>query len=244
MTKNKTELSKDEQERVKRTDKLIERIVKIQEALESFKLGDVFLRQDCYGDPPEDRYIHKNALGFPDKFKIIHVSSAGVPWMKVLNSNGEPTGYLELPDCVEFEAIRYVEDAVKNLNNYAYTKLIPDPDALDAILLQEEFQPMAPYKEQLTLFKDITKHNKSIAIETSFKPNSVAKFFKSLKPGDTFWTSPVKVYVFQSLRKVARNQQITALNIDQVIQTFNFSYFSYRRLYSAQPRSFAQERKA
>jgi hypothetical protein len=184
-------------------------------------------------------------MGFPVKYKVVFVSEVGIPYLRKLTAAGNPTGEVHIPP--EAEAIYALKRTVSNpVNAYGVLKqrFTPDPDQLDSILLQTEFDPMEQHAEKSKLFNDINKHNKNAQVPTDYTSfNKIGDFFKSKQPGDKFWTSPEKQFVVQSVVKQGKEWRITATDMNQKTVTFNFSYFMHKRLYKEQPRSFSKESK-
>lgn len=121
---------------------------------------------------------------------------------------------------------------------------MPDPEQLDSILLQQEFDPMAQHAEKSKLFNDINRHNKAVQIPTGYNCyQKILDYFKTRNPGDKFWTSPEKQYVIQSVIKQGKQWTITTTDMNQATVEFCVANFLHKRLYSDQPRSFAKESK-
>lgn len=231
--------------RIKKLDDTINKLMTLKDSLEElkeYKLGDIYIQEvwNSYNKKPR---ICENHLGFPLKFQVVHVSECGVPYLRQLNSKGKPIDGVMTPphkSIIVLEQLETLESMFER--NYRY---VPDPAALDAILLGHEFDPMAPQREVVKLSNEIIKHNKAITIQTGWDQGweNISEFFKGLTPGDKFWTSIDKCYIFQGLKKVGKQWEITALDQSQTVCTFAFRDFNHKRLYSAQPRSFAKEKK-
>lgn len=237
------DLHPDQIKQIKNLDLALKKLMTLNEEFKSFadfKLGDVFIEEQWDEYNPADREISKNHMGFPYKFKVVHVSDQGIPYLRQLNPNGNPTGPLRAPP---HKAMLLLEQLAAIENRVFTYKFVPDPEALDSILLQQEFLPMASHKTKLQLFNEITKHNKAITIKTndSGAYNNVRNFFKSLQPGAIFWTSPANMFVIQSITKTGKQWNIVCVDQNKATHTFNFAHFMYKRLYTAQPRSFTQE---
>lgn len=236
---SKESLTADQLKQAKQLDKALKELSKIKESLADYKLDNIYILEGRSLESPEVTEIDKTHMGFPTKFKVVYISPEGVPYLRKITSAGNPTGESLIP----FEA-----ETLHTLRNHAaykrdwQSRFIPDPEQLDAILLQQEFDPMAQHRDKSKLYNEINKHNKSITIPTDYNSfNRIAHFFKCKKPGDKFWTGVDKQYIIQSVTKVGREYQIVCTDMNQATQTFNFNYFSYRRLYKEQPRSFAKE---
>lgn len=239
-----SELSPTQLKEAKTLDDAIRALLNFKESLKDFRLGDVYVLEIHSEFDKNDVSIYKNSMGVPVKYKVVYISEEGVPHLRKLNARGKTIGDIYLPYKAYELATRV---GAGPLYSYAYVdpymKFVPDPDQLDAILLQQEFNPTAAQSEKQKLFSEINKHNKKITIHTGWSsglPN-ISNYFKSLKPGDKFWMGFDKVFVFQSLTKTKKEWQITAVDNMQKTHTFNFSYFQNKRLYREAPRSFTKE---
>lgn len=236
----------DEQAReIRHMDKTLSAIRDIKDSFVDFKLGDIYIREEWYNwSSVKEARVEKTHMGFPIKYKVVHVSAHGIPYLRRLNPNNKPSGPLFIPPSQLMSIMPTVQEHLKNDENKPTARFLSDPEAMDAILLQEDFKPMASHKETLKLFNEINKHNKRVTVKTDWNHfKNIADFFKNMKPGDKFWTSIDKFYILQKLEKGSKEWQITTLDSNQKPATFNFSYFHGRRLYSEQPRSFAREKK-
>ncbi len=231
----------------KELDKTLKSLTSIRDQLSHYKLGDIFILEEWYIHNPKIFWVNKTHMGFPTKYKVVFISSEGIPYLRKITTTGNPTGNCLLPP--EAKVLRCLEKFVEGDNtnsisfaNSVYQRFVPDPEQLDSILLQQEFDPMAQHRDKSKLYNEINKHNKKALVPTSLlHPQSVANFFKSRQPGDRFWTSPNKQYVIQSVTKVWKEYEITCTDMNSVTVTFNFRDFYNKRLYKEQPRSFCQE---
>lgn len=229
---------------IKELDKLFEDIQNVGKEFAGFKLGEVYLEEEWDEWDPKKVWVNTNSMGFPIKYKVVHISKQGIPFLKQLNTNGKPTGRARLPVSDKSVWLTNIVHAVHYGAVKQTSRFILDPDALDSILLEHEYHPMAEQKDKLRLFNEINKHNKKVAIKTSWSAGQqhIANFFKSLKPGDKFWTSPDKGYVFHRLEKAGNAYKIVTVDQNNAEKIFEgFNYFMHKRLYSAQPRSFSKE---
>lgn len=244
-------LTPEQHKEAKELDKEFKRLVSLKDELADYKLGDFYIMEECFGNNPKQWLPLKGHMGFNVKFKVVYISPEGIPYLRKLTPNGKPTGDVYLPDRAQvlktlvlpnqynpFSGVGVPRDA-----NYRF---VPDPDQLDSILLQTDFQPTADHKDKLRLFNDINKHNKRVSVKTSaYAPNggykAISAFFKTKVAGDKFWTSPDNVFVIQSIQKVGKEWEIMTLDKNQQEKKFNYSSFLWKRLYSEQPRSFAKE---
>lgn len=244
----KESLTPNQLNNAKKLDKLINELSKLKEEVMQYKLGDVYILEEWYSDTPEHVEVQQTNMGFPVKYQVVYISPEGVPYLRKLTSTGNPTGdVLFPPEISGLKQLQYLaENALYNSVNYPTLceRFVPDPEQLDSILLQTEFDPTAQQRDKSKLFNEINKHNKAIAIPTDYYSyNKIGDFFKSTKPGDKFWTSPDKQYVIQSVTRIGREWVIKTTDINKATATFNISSFIGKRLYRAQPRSFSKETK-
>lgn len=242
---SETNLTSVQLQESKRLDKVIRFFRTIQDKMKSYKLNDVYILEVWDNYVSNTVEVELTHTGFPVKYKVVYISPEGIPHLRKLTGAGNPTGEVFFPP----EAIILIEliksgilDTPDFINKPINQRFTPDPEQLDAILLQTEFDPMAQHRNKSKLFNDINRHNKKVQIPTDYLSfNKIADFFKSRQPGDKFWTSPDKQYVFQSLVRQSKEWQITATDVNQTTVTFNFSSFRNKRLYRDKPRSYAKE---
>lgn len=239
---SKESLSQTQLNEAKALDKALRRLANIKDELKDYRLGDVFVLKEHIGDT-DSGIVHETHMGFPTKFRVVYISPEGIPYLRKLTSSGNPTGESYIPpEAIAVNALRRL-GRLGPLNNVNH-RFMPDPEQLDCILLQQEFDPMAQHRDKSKLFNKINKHNKNIQIPTDHQSyNKIADFFKSRQSGDKFWTSPDKQYVVQSVVKQGKQWLITATDVNQATVTFNISSFLCKRLYKEQPRSFTKESK-
>mgnify|MGYP006921345761 CR=1 FL=1 len=239
-------LTNEQFEKVEELDSVIEGVQNLKEKLAHYQLNSVYLFERIDYFNPKNTWVEKTHTGFPTKYKVVYISKTGVPYLRRISVAGNPVGNAFIPP--EALAIQALTNVTKNetllSGNSIVARFIPDPEQLDAILLQEEFDPMEQHRKKSQLFNEINKHNKSISVRTGSDYNSIATFFKNLQPGDKFWTSVEKQFVIQSIVKVNREYVITCTDHNQATVEFRFKDFMYKRLYSAQPRSFRKETRS
>jgi hypothetical protein len=180
-----------------------------------------------------DGSVEKGAMNEPNKYKVVYVSPEGIPFLQQLTVGNKPAGEWILPPEADF--LRHVYP----ISYRADWCFEPDPAQLDAIMLQQEYDPMKEHGDKLQLLTEINKHNKLAAVSTTYT-NDILKFFKTLRPGDKFWTGVDKQYVIRS--PIVNNKRfVTVINPDQQEDTLNI--YKFRRLYRKRPRSFSREVK-
>lgn len=226
-------------------DKMLKAITEHKEQLKQYKLNDIYLLEEWYQDAKGPTYIEKTSMGLPVKYKVVYISPEGIPYLRKITGTGRPSGEARTPPEANF--LFRIYNAERHLNHYLDKpnyRFISDPEQLDSILLDVEFDPMAEHRNKSKMFNQINKHNKKVTIPTGVGCfQKIAEFFKSRNPGDKFWTSPEKQYIIQSVVKQGKEWMISAIDQNNKPTTFNFSYFLYKRLYYEQPRSFAKENK-
>ncbi len=223
-----------QQQLIDNIDAHIRQTIAVKDICSSYKLGNIYvIERGSYKD------IERNHLGEPCKYQVILISPMGIPFLQRLSSTGKPAGG-EILVPSEVDGLRYLR-----LGHIADTswRFIQDPDQLDAILLQQEYDPMRQYKEKLRLKSEIDKYNKSILVPTSYYNSKVyLSFFKSLKQGDKFWTSVERQYiVYEPASKRHNKWAFTLLDLNQQQQKYLLIDFANKRVYKDRPRSFVKE---
>jgi hypothetical protein len=237
---SKVSLEPEQLRAAKDLDKALRNLTKVRDTLKDYKLGEIYVLQQWYPEEPEKTIYHETSMGFPAKFQVVHISDEGIPYLRKLTSAGNPAGEAYIPpEAVAVKAIQRFGGA----NIPVHEKFVPDPEQMDSILLQTEFDPMAQHREISKLYNEINKHNKNVSVSSSWQSSwkDVSDYFKSRQPGDKFWTSPDKQYVIQSVAKVGREYVITCSDWNKMTVTFGFGNFHGKRLYKEQPRSFKKE---
>jgi hypothetical protein len=207
------------------------RIREVMELLPTYKVGDVYLMKlsEEYGGKVQE------TRGVPHKYRCIFISEVGIPYFRRIDNHGKATGTV----------VSDVGDIFINASyEYDTSQMIPDPAQLDAILLNEEFDPVAEQARKAKLYAEIRRHNKSALIQSwgSDGERQIHKFFTGLKPGDTFWTGPNSCVVIEAM-KPGRNihEGTVTIKKDGKTRQYSMSFFRYRRLYRVQPRSYKKE---
>lgn len=241
----KENLTAEQLREAKELDKTIKQLANIRTAFDQYKLGDVYILEEYDKRDPRQVWVDKTHMGFPVKYKVVYVSPEGVPHLRKLTVAGNPTGESHLPpEAAQLNLIRRLGHVNANsmIDDVHGQRFVPDPEQMDSILLQSEFDPMELHREKTKLFNDINRHNKRVAVPTGWNSfNKIADFFKSKQAGDKFWTAPGKQYVIQSVLKQGREWEITCTDMNMKTVTFNFSHFQHKRLYKEEPRSFKKE---
>jgi hypothetical protein len=212
----------------------------LKDGLAGYKLNDVYVLEEWNEYDPKIIFVQKTYMDLPVKYKVVYISPQGVPHLRQITIAGKPTGDVIFPP--EIAILRLMR--MMRLNDKICFRFAPDPEQLDAILLEQEFDPMEQQRTKSKLFNEINKHNKRVQIPTDYcHYDEISKFFKTRKSGDKFWTSPDKQFVIQSVTKIGKEWIIDATNMNQTTLTFDFRFFWNKRLYKEQPRSFVKESK-
>lgn len=242
---SKESLTPPQLQAAKALDKVLQKLANIKDEMANYKLDEVFILEEWSKADPKNVSVAKTHMGFPIKYRVVYVSPEGIPHLRKLTSAGNPTGESYLPpEAGQLAALMRIGqvNATGLVDDIVCQRFVPDPEQLDSILLQTEFDPMELHRVKSKLFNEINKHNKRVAIPTGWNAfQKIADFFKGLKPGDKFWTAPDKEFVIQSVLKQGREWEITCTDMNKATQVYNFSYFQHKRLYKEQPRSFKQE---
>lgn len=227
------ELTAAEQQWVANVDAHIDQITKLKESGAAYKVGDIYIIEY------NDGHIDLNSLGESPKYKVVAVSKHGVPFLKRMSSRGGLTG----PATIIHTASSLQFLTYGTYNNTSW-KFVPDPDQLDAIMLEEEYDPMKNHNEKLQLQREILDHNKLASVNTKYDGDYI-DFLKGLKVGDKIWTSVDKQFVVHTAAAVRGKLgwSMTLIDMDQKEVVVPLKSFSYKRLYRTQPRSFAKEVK-
>lgn len=224
-----------------------------------FKVGDVYIEE--YRDTwnlgsNKTWHTNKTSRGAARKFLVIHVSKPGYGYMKEINSKGKATGMLRLPHRLETILHFGTDDPTKFTYSWSFHdqsnshRWVLDPEVLDSILLEQEFDPAAEAKERNALFNEITEHNKRHNLREKY--GNVENWLRHAKVGDVFWSSPDSCYTIQKMTSellykwrgdVSVEVFVEVLDKNKNVKTFSANQLHYRRTYSAKPRSYTRETK-
>lgn len=206
---NTTALSKKELELVTKSTRHFDSLNKAVSRLKQFKVGDFLIlhikKYDGTLKPSTNSY------GALNKFKVVHVSEGGMPFVKRVNKDGNLnktvmscTGQLLLDEDTILDPENYHHYNEWNIEPVELIFQL-DPDYADALILQGAYDPGQLHRERKEAWKAITDHNKSLKVDTK-SLNKVIAFFKSLKAGATFWTSSENYYCVQEITHVTKTQ--------------------------------------
>ena len=218
---------------------------------QQFKLDDfLVLRIGLYGNKVSTQ---TNSYGAPIKYKVVHVDTHGIPFVKRVNKNGEPMG--RVSSCIGMDDDEY-------FNETAVFSFELDPDYADSILLQDNYDPTSLHRSKKDIWKAVTEHNKACKILTHDLKDLV-NFFNSVSIGDTLWTSNIGSYFVQDKKAIDPTNSIKkaryAMTAGQVklllqptvisltvmdkhgnIKDITPDFFHYRALYKDRPRTYKE----
>lgn len=214
--------------------------INLLQKLAQFKEGDFLIayHKDRYNESRDQQV--KNSYGAPKKFTVVHVDANGVPYMKELNKNGEPTGVIISPIHADhgFQTIRG--------SDYRFEV---DPDFIDATIMadEENYDPTAIHRSRGNAFKEITKHNKSLKVNVN-EPKELLVYLQSLKAGDVIWRSIRNHFTILSIDPIPTTHGGThikdytnfgtAQDSKGNVFDLNLRCFKWKAIYRGQPRSY------
>jgi hypothetical protein len=131
--------------------------------------------------------IQTNSYGAPVKYKVVHSTKHGIPFVKRVNKKGIPVGRI-------YSCTGSLEsDTFKKYSGQKFEFAL-DPDYADAILLQDDYDPANLHRSKKDIWKAVTDHNKACKVKTS-DIKDVISFFSTVNIGDTLWTSNVSHFM-------------------------------------------------
>jgi len=165
------------------------------EALEKAKqlnVGDYLVLY--VGPDNKNMKLQLNSYGAPVKYKVVHSTAHGIPFIKKVNKKGNPIGQL------------YSCTGGLDSDDYRYSghsfEFRLDPDFADAIILQDDYDPAALHRSKQDIFKSVTAHNKAAKLDTH-ELKDVIEIFKNANIGDTYWTSHTGFYLIQDKKTMS-----------------------------------------
>lgn len=205
-----------------------------------FELGDVYTEQHTYSTWNGEKITLKdtNCYGIERKFKVIHVSKEGIPFLRELSRKGNPIGSVR--------TIHRLEVIAKGPLCYSNpdSKWILDENLVNAIMLDQEYDPMIEARERSNLFRDIARHNKEKRIDVSTR-KITADFMNNLKAGDKIWKKTNEFFVVQSPAypdtENPGNILIQVIDHNNKKKQISLNDLCRSRIYSDQPRSYKKE---
>ena len=237
----KVKVEKFELDFIKKNEYALSETLKVLEDVRQFKDGDyliAFRRATQWGETKDVQIT--NSYGAAKKFQVVHVDSNGIPYMKELNKKGEPTGQL-------ITSVR-VDGGYTQLKQSEY-RFEVDPDYADSIIMDDEenYDASVTHRVKGDLFKEITKHNKSIKVDNKDTLKLIS-FLQTLKVGDVLWRSiktNITITQIDPIPLTHRNTRIDDYKPFGLAQdskgkmiSLDSHFFKWSALYTAQPRSY------
>lgn len=238
---SKPKLEKHELEHIKRTENGLSELMSVLKDVSRFKEGDFLIAFRRHSGYHGDREVQvTNSYGAPKKFQVVAMDKHGLPYMKELNKKGEPTGTL-------IQSVR-IDGGYGQLKHGDY-RFEVDPDYVDSIVMMDEenYDASSIHRQKGDLFKEITKHNKSIKVKVN-DTLALISFLQTLKVGDVLWKSiktNITITKIDPIPLTHRNSRIddykdfgTATDSKGKVHTLNSHFFKWGAFYTAQPRSY------
>lgn len=237
----KKKLSNDEIEYIKERERGVLQTLNTLKELSKFKEGDFLIAfESTRGWGAREKTQVMNSYGTAKKFIVVHVDANGIPYMKELNKKSAPVGQLISP--------------VRMDNGYGVVRLAEysfeiDPDYTDSIILEDEanYDASQAHRVKGDLFKEITKHNKSIKVKVN-DSQSLISFLKTLKVGDVLWRSIKTNLTITQLDPIPVTHKGTHINEDKIFGrakdskgkeiNLNAQFFKWYAIYTGRPRSY------
>lgn len=238
---SKSKLEKHELGHIQQVERGLEQMMAILKDVFRFKEGDyliAFRRSNGWGETRDVQVT--NSYGAPKKFQVVAVDKHGIPYMKELNKKGEPTGTL-------IQSVR-IDNGYATLKPGDY-RFEVDPDYADSIIMMDEenYDAAMIHRQKGDLFKEITKHNKSIKVRVSDTPTLIS-FLQNLKVGDVIWKSiktNITITTIDPIPLTHRNTRLdeyksfgTAVDSKGKTHILDARFFKWGAFYTAQPRSY------
>lgn len=193
--------------------------------------------------------LQLNSYGAPVKYKVVHSTEHGIPFIKKVNKKGTPVGPIySCTGGLDSDDYRYEGQSFE---------FRLDPDYADAILLQDEYDPAALHRSRQNLWKEVTQHNKKAKVNTSTL-RDVIEFFKNTNIGETLWASNRGFYLIQDKQTMTRQDfnatlkdtytnakgpyviVLTVRDKNNKISKITADFFYRKALYNERPRSYKE----
>jgi hypothetical protein len=238
---SKNKLTQQELQYIKERERGLTETINTLKDVSRFKEGDfliAFHYASNWGDTRRRQVL--NSYGAPKKFTVVHVDCNGIPYMKELNKKGLPTGNLIC-------SVK-VDDGYRKIKHAEY-RFEVDPDYADSIIMADEdnYDASQIHRMKGDLFKDITKHNKSLKIKVN-DPQTLMSFLQYLKVGDVLWRSSKTNITIIQLDPIPTTHNGKRLDENKTFgkardskgKEINLSgwYFRCSAIYTGQPRSY------
>lgn len=247
MAKNKV-ITPEEMRLICEQDAHYSAIVDSFERAKQFKVNDflILMIRDGIGGWATE----KNSYGAPIKYKVVYTSESGIPFMQEVNAHGTLIGNIIC-------GLDHLDDGCY-IDHGQVPRWQLDPDYADSLLLQQEYDPSLLHNNRKQIWKEITEHNKKAKINTQGIPQ-IVDFLKTLKQGDTIWTSNVSHYMVQDIKLLSKSETskiikenfrsrvkgpfvLVATIVDKkgVVKDVAADFFYYKALYKERPRSYKE----
>lgn len=247
---SKYKLGSDDRECIKETETIIEVLLASIKRNREFKIDDYLIGFFIGNSKPQ---LIKSSAGVPFKYKVVHVDSNGIPYIKPLNKNGSPYGALIPTVDLDFNNDFYALST--SVLNYIQYEL--DPDFVDHIILgaEESYDPSMKLRKAASLRKEINTHNAENKLQTKDIADMI-KIFDTVKVGEKYWTSAKTSFNIDSIGGVpwVEYHRRLAYRVKmQTIPTITITYSNGKtetlmphqienmNLYKKQPRSLTRE---
>lgn len=245
---SKNQLTTDDYQIIKEFNDKFEAGLDALEKAKQLQVGDylVLYLDDGLGKMT----LQINSYGAPVKYKVVHSSKHGVPFIKKVSKKGDPIGGL-LTCMGSLETDEYRMSGQKF--NFEL-----DPDYADSLLLQDQYDPSTLHKSKKDIWKSVTEHNKAYRIKT-WDLKDVVAYFNTINIGDMLWTSNTGSYFVQDKKVMSakdfndkaswknrtsmKGLLLTVLSIrdkNGKVRDITADFFQGKALYKERPRSYRE----
>jgi hypothetical protein len=243
-----SKLSANDLETIKEWNDSFGRAIEAIEKAKQLAIGDFLVLY--VGNDIKSMKLQLNSYGAPVKYKVVHSTEHGIPFLKKVNKKGTPVGQI------------YSCTGGLDSDDYRYSgqsfEFRLDPDFADAILLDDEYDPAQLHRSKQDIFKAVTKHNKEVKLNTSTIQDVVA-VFQNAQVGDTLWTSNAGFYLIQDKTtmtakdfndKAKWSEQtrikgpyvivLTVRDKNSKVRQISPDFFHHKALYKERPRTYKE----
>ena len=188
------DLSSSDLEFIAEQEESFSEFFKLLKEVSHFKVGDYLIGSQKKEFWSDDTYYpivdYKNNRV---KYKVMHISETGLPYVKKINNRGKPEGII-IP-MISFND----NNSDMMWTPYIDIKFEVDPDFIDSIILQENnFDPVAKQRMQSDLRKEILTYNKKHSLSFEDEDECLI-YFKSLKSGSIVWKNNSTYLIYDSM---------------------------------------------
>jgi len=243
-----SKLTSDDLATIKEWNDSFGRAIEAIEKAKQLSIGDFLVLY--VGQDLKSMKIQLNSYGAPVKYKVVHTTEHGIPFLKKVNKKGTPVG--QIYSCtggLDSDDYRYAGQAFE---------FRLDPDFADAILLEDTYDPAQLHKTKQEIFKAVTKHNKAAKVNTQ-DIRGVSDFFAKTNQGDTLWSSHSSYFLVQDKKtmsakdfntKAKWNEQtrikgpfvivLTVRDKNGRVKDITPDFFHHKALYRERPRTYKE----